>query len=203
MRVASFDYRDSGYEVRPDLPEAYREIWHKIGAPGNWWTGPERVAIVAESRASEACRLCAVRSASLSPFAVSGEHDMVCGDLLPASAIDAVHRISTDAARLTKRWLEDLLTPSFGYGQYIELLGVLVLHPTDNFGSVAAGRFRARRAAQGISGILPSGATPYGAFRKPPAGRTHKRPSASLRPLEIRVGILCGPRLASGRLWVR
>ncbi len=126
MRVASFDYRDSGYEVRPDLPEAYREIWHKIGDPGNWWTGRQRIAIVAESRASEACRLCAARRASLSPFAVSGEHDIARGYLLPASAIDAVHRISTDAARLTKGWLEDLLTPNFGYGHYIELLGVLV-----------------------------------------------------------------------------
>ena len=126
MRVASFDYRDSGFEVRPDLPEAYREIWHKIGDYGNWWTGRQRIAIVAESRASEACRLCAARRASLSPFAVSGEHDIARPDLLPASAIDAVHRISTDAARLTKGWLEDLLTPNFGYGHYIELLGVLV-----------------------------------------------------------------------------
>ncbi len=51
--------------------------------------------------------------------------------------------------------------------------------------------------------VFPSGATPHGDCPQPPEGRAHKRPSAALLPLEIRPGIPCGPRLASGRLWAR
>ena len=53
VRVTPFDYNNSGYRVRPDLPEAYREIWREIGVPGNCWTGAQRIAILAEARATK------------------------------------------------------------------------------------------------------------------------------------------------------
>lgn len=121
-----FDYSDSGYEVRGDLADAYRDIWRRIAKPGNWWTGAERVAILAEARASRHCGLCQERAKALSPFAVAGDCETQNQALLPAQAIDAVHRISNDAARLTSTWLEGLIAPSFGYGHYVELVGVLV-----------------------------------------------------------------------------
>lgn len=124
--MPAFDYKDSGYQIRADLPAAYRKIWRELGAAGNWWTGRQRIAVVAESRASRQCALCNEREAALSPSRVCGEHDQVTDGLLPANALDAVHRINTDAARLAKAWLENLLSSEFGYGHYVELLGVLV-----------------------------------------------------------------------------
>ncbi len=121
-----FDYRQSGYQVRDDIAKAYRDIWQRIAKPGNWWSGAERVAILAEARASRHCRLCRERATALSPFATAGDCDTRQHELLPKQALDAIHRISNDAARLTSTWLEGLIGASFGYGHYVELLGVLV-----------------------------------------------------------------------------
>ena len=126
MNQPMFDYRQSGYEVRTDVAEAYRDIWQRIARPGNWWTGAQRVAIVSEARASRHCSLCQERAKALSPSAVSGDCGTENLGLLPKGAIDAIHRISNDAARLTATWLEGLIGPSFGYGHYVELVGVLV-----------------------------------------------------------------------------
>lgn len=121
-----FDYSPSGYDIRTDIAEAYRDIWAKIARPGNWWSGSERVAMLAEARASRDCHLCQQRAGALSPSAVRGNCETTHADLLPAEAIDAIHRISNDAARLTSVWLEGLIGPSFTYGHYVELVGVLV-----------------------------------------------------------------------------
>ena len=79
----------------------------------------------------------------------------------------------------------------------------LVLHQTNNAGSVAAGRFRARRVAQGIPRRISKRRN---AARGLPAATRRARPQAPI----CRVAALgnipdipCGPRLASGRSWVR
>ena len=122
-------YTDLGFtsnneEIRRDLPEAYRKAWQIIARPGNWWTGQDRVAIAAESRRARTCDLCVERKAALSPFSVSGEHDVVTN--LPPVAIDAVHRIVTDASRLTQSWLEQSYAEGMSDGRYVELLGIVV-----------------------------------------------------------------------------
>ena len=43
-----------------------------------------------------------------------------------APAIDAIHRLATDAARLSKSWLDDLYRQGLSDGHYIELLGIVV-----------------------------------------------------------------------------
>ena len=85
--------------IREDLPHAYRKAWQIIAQPGNWWTAQQRVDIARESRAAKDCRLCQARKSALSPNAVQGEHDSVSD--LPKPAIDAIHRVMTDASRLS------------------------------------------------------------------------------------------------------
>ncbi len=116
-----FDYSDYQYKVRTDLPDAYRLVWQKISQPGNWWRGDQRVAIANEVRAARHCRLCSKRKTALSPFAITGTHESVSD--LPDNVIDVVHRLCTDASRLTRKWLDE---SSLSKELYVELLGIVV-----------------------------------------------------------------------------
>ena len=112
--------------VRDDLVRAHRRAWERIAQAGTWWTGAERVAIAAEARAAEYCGLCRRRREALSPFSEDGRHDQVSGPVLPAAAVDAVHRIVTDATRLTSTWVESLASEGVPDTHYVELLSVVV-----------------------------------------------------------------------------
>ncbi len=119
-----FDYTAVEYDIRPDLPEAYRKVWEKIALPGNWWSGADRVAIAAETRAAQTCELCKERKAALSPFSIEGLHDTSTN--LQPIAVDAVHRVVTDVSRLTENWLSECVEQGLSHEQYIELLGIVV-----------------------------------------------------------------------------
>jgi len=122
--MTPFSYADAAYPVRSDLAAAHRAYWEELARPGAWWSGSERVAIAAEVRRAQDCRLCRDRKAALSPAMVDGEHDHE-GVLAPA-AVDAIHRIVTDASRLSKSWLEKLQADGLGDAPYVELVGVVV-----------------------------------------------------------------------------
>jgi hypothetical protein len=112
--------------VRDDLVAAHRHAWQRLAEPGTWWTGAERVAIASEVRSAHDCGFCLERKQALSPFAVDGSHDVVTGDQLPTAAIDAVHRIVTDATRLSKTWIAGLADQGVPPTHYVELLSVVV-----------------------------------------------------------------------------
>ena len=122
----AFEYADAPVPIRSDLAEAHRRFWQRLAEPGTWWSGPERVAIAAETRAARDCALCAERKAALSPFSVDGEHDKASGSLLPDAAVDAVHRLTTDASRLSKSGYEKQLAAGLSPEQYVEAIGVAV-----------------------------------------------------------------------------
>jgi hypothetical protein len=122
--MGGFEYAGAPVEVGAKIVAAHRETWRRLAGAGNWWTGAERVAIAAEVRRAQACDLCIERKAALSPSAVSREHE--ASDALPAAAVDAVHRIVTDATRLSKAWVEKLAAAGVSDGHYVELLGVVV-----------------------------------------------------------------------------
>lgn len=122
-----FEYSDSPDPIRPDLAEAHRRAWDHIAAPGTWLSGAERVAVSEQSRRAPQCRLCAERKAALSPFAVEGEHDDGGAPGLPAPLVDAIHRVTTDAQRLTRAWHDRLLADGVADEAWVEALGVAVL----------------------------------------------------------------------------
>ncbi len=116
-------------EIRAPLARARERAWRHLASPGTWWSGAERVALVAAAREARRCRLCAARRAALSPYGVDGEHDHDgrpdCA--LPAPAVELAHRLRSDAGRLTRRWYEDLRAAGLGDGHYVEAVAVVAI----------------------------------------------------------------------------
>lgn len=124
-RMTAFDYPTHPNPIREDLAEAHRRAWAHVAAPGTWLSGAERVAIAEETRRARSCALCAERKAALSPFALQGEHEQT--GVLPPPLVEAVHRVTTDAGRLSASWYAALLSDGLSPEAYVEALGVTVL----------------------------------------------------------------------------
>ena len=107
--VETLDYRQSPLPLRDDLVGAHQRAWARLGAPGEWWTGAERVAIAKETRAAMDCGLCRDRRAALSPRAVTGTRTCTAATGLPQTLVEVIHRIRTDSGRLTRAFYESAL----------------------------------------------------------------------------------------------
>ncbi len=121
--MSEVSYSHAPVPVREDLPAAHRRAWRRLAEAGSWWTGSERVAIAAEVRSAARCGLCAERKAALSPYAIAGEHASV--GALPPHVLDAVHRITTDPGRLTRKWFDALMASGLADGPYVEAVGII------------------------------------------------------------------------------
>ena len=121
--MADSFFGETAYPIRSDLDEATRGAWALLGKPGNWWTGGERASLVAEVRAARDCRFCAERVAALSPHSVSGEHETA--STLPAVAIEAAHRLTTDAARLDEKAIRKFNEAGLSDEAYVEIVSVV------------------------------------------------------------------------------
>ena len=122
--MSEIDYASASIKVRDDITEAHRLAWHRIGAPGTWWTGKERVAVAEEVRSALKCSLCKERKAALSPSAVQGSHDSP--GVLPKGVVDVIHRVVTDPGRLSKEWYEQVLAGGLEDTHYVEIIGVVI-----------------------------------------------------------------------------
>ena len=71
-----FAYPDAPHPISAEMKRAYHQYWEVLAAPGNWWTGPQRVAIASGVREATGCGFCAERKQALSPNAVLGQHQM-------------------------------------------------------------------------------------------------------------------------------
>jgi hypothetical protein len=158
--MANLDYSAADVAVREDIRAAQRDLWEHLRRPGTWWSGSERVAIAAESRRAAGCDLCRERKASLSPGAVAGEHTTE-GQLSPA-IVDVIHRVRTDAGRLTRRWFDGVVAGGIGVPEYVELVGVVTMVAGVDFFARALGvpPFRLPEPLPGEpSRYRPAGAT--------------------------------------------
>lgn len=117
----SYDYRS--VPVRRDLADAVERAWLHLSGPGTWWTGAERLRMVAEARHASDCPLCRQRKAALSPYTVPGSHRSL-GEL-PEVVVEVVHRIRSDAGRLTERWMLGCLAAGLTDAEYVEIVGVV------------------------------------------------------------------------------
>jgi len=122
--MVQFNYDSCDLTIREDLPKSYRQVWDTVGKAGNWWSAQDRVAIAQESRNARICKLCTTRKTALSPYGDDGHHDSTTN--LPAGAVDAVHRITTDPARIKREWVHDLSESGITDAHYVELLGIVV-----------------------------------------------------------------------------
>ena len=92
--------------VDPATSAAHQATLRAIAAPGGWWSGADRLAIVRAARTAPTCTFCAERDEP-APAAIDGEHDN--DGELPPIAVEAVHAIRNDSGRLTRRWFDDVI----------------------------------------------------------------------------------------------
>jgi hypothetical protein len=116
-------YADAPVPIRDDLAAAHARVWDRLGGPGTWWDGAERVAIAAETRHAPSCDLCLRRKEALSPAAIEGRHDRLGN--LPHSVVEVVHRVCTDPGRLSEHWFRDVMAAGLGEGQYVETVSIV------------------------------------------------------------------------------
>ena len=100
------DLEGQRFPIRSALFHAIEDAWGRVGQPGTWWSGGERVAIASECRRADACDFCSRRKAALSPYTVDGQHET--DGVLPADAVEAIHRLKTDAGRITEAGVREL-----------------------------------------------------------------------------------------------
>jgi len=116
-------YASAPVPIRNDLAAAHARAWKRIGGPGTWWDGAQRVAIAAETRHAPSCALCRQRKEALSPAAVEGRHDRI-GDL-PEIVVEVVHCVRTDPGRLTERWFRGIISAGLSEEQYVEAVSIV------------------------------------------------------------------------------
>jgi alkylhydroperoxidase family enzyme len=113
--------------IRVGLATQIDRAWERLRRPGTWWSGSERLAIAAEVRQAENCRLCRQRKAALSPYTVNGDHDHQ--GMLSDAAVEAIHRLTTDAGRITGKWLRALIDGDTDLTEtrYVELVAIVAI----------------------------------------------------------------------------
>ena len=124
MPVNEISYSNAPWPVRENFAAGHNRYWRRLAAPGNWFTGAERVNIAGEIRQAQQCSLCRRRKDALSPYQVDGAHDVVSD--LPEVMVEVIHRVVTDSARLTKNWFDGIMQQGLSEEQYVEIIGTLV-----------------------------------------------------------------------------
>lgn len=122
-QTASFD--PTTLPVRHALAHEIERGWQRLAEPGTWWTGAQRLAIAAEARNASFCGLCRRRRAALSPYTALGSHASL--GALSEPMVEIVHRLVTDAGRLTKTWLRRVQDAGVSEEQYVETIGVIAM----------------------------------------------------------------------------
>ena len=116
-------YASAPIEIRDDFAAAHARAWGRIGRPGTWSDGSERVAIAAETRYALSCVLCRRRKEALSPTAIEGHHDSLSA--LPETVVEVIHRVRTDPGRLSERWFRGVIAGGLSEEQYVETVSIV------------------------------------------------------------------------------
>jgi len=147
--------------IRPGLASAIEAAWARLAGAGTWWSGAERIAIASEVRNARRCKLCRERKQALSAHAVRGAHDSL--GILPANAVEAVHRLVTDASRIGEAWVRGMADGPLGEGAYVEIVSVVsIVSALDTFDHALG---RTPRALPEAGDGPPSRRRPAGARR--------------------------------------
>ena len=109
--------------IRQGLARERERAWQCLARAGTWWSAADRLAIAAETRNAHSCALCGRRKAALSPYGAGGAHSNL--GQLSTPMLEVVHRIATDAGRLTRKWLVSMLATGVTEEQYVETIGVI------------------------------------------------------------------------------
>jgi len=101
----AFALEDALLPVPAEVRAALRREWQRLGAPGTWLSGRDRVAVAREARAA---RTLADGDTGLSPLLA-----------------EAAQSVSAAAEFVTREWVADLLARGLTIEQYVEVVGVV------------------------------------------------------------------------------
>jgi hypothetical protein len=102
-----------------DMVDAqHRRVLAELVAPGDWWDGAARRAILEEVRAAWSCAPCVEHGSS---FGTPPPHTEIGS--LPAAAVAVIHRLVHSSARLSRPWV-DAQIAALGDAEYAELVAV-------------------------------------------------------------------------------
>ena len=147
--------------IRGGLANAIDDAWQRLARPGTWWSGEERIAIAAEVRKAETCDLCRQRKAALSPYATADEHR--ASGVLSRDAVEAIHRLRTDAGRVTEKWVRSITAGALSEEHYVEIISITaIITALDTFDHALG---RPRRELPGAVAGSPSRVRPRQAKR--------------------------------------
>lgn len=111
---------DTQLPVRDNLDAAHAAVVDRWAQTGTWWTGAERLAIVAEvRRARDADELAPWVAPSTVEGLVADDHP------LPSAAVDAIWRLTNHPGTLTGDWYAGIIERGLEPGAYVELVGVV------------------------------------------------------------------------------
>ena len=95
----------------------HRQFWERMATPGTWLSAAQRVAVAAEARVAMDCPACRERKTALSPETDVGEHASA-GVELPEDWRELIHRICTDASRLSRGWYQRVTAEVVSHGRH-------------------------------------------------------------------------------------
>ena len=124
VQPISLDLARSSAPIREDLAQALHVAWDRLGEPGTWWSGRDRIHIAKEARNALSCAYCARCKEALSPFTEEGEHDHP--GVLPEPVVEVIHRVINDSGRLTRSWFERTIKSNLSEPAYVETVAVVV-----------------------------------------------------------------------------
>lgn len=116
-------FENCAYPVRQSTIDAYANVWERMSESGPFWSGHDRMAIIREARQSLDCELCRRRLEALTPNAIQGEHESRTH--LAPNAIEVIHRIRCDPARMSKSVFNNALSSGMSDSEYVELIGIV------------------------------------------------------------------------------
>lgn len=116
--------KQAGLAPRADLVDALNSTWRRLGEPGEWLTGPQRLAVAQAARESWECPGCDARKKALSPYAPAPAH-INSTDLDPAW-IDVIHFTVRDSGRMTSRVFEEAIEAGMLEDEFVEVISVAI-----------------------------------------------------------------------------
>lgn len=110
-------YSDSEYPIREAIVRAHADTLASYSAPGTWWSGAQRSAIVAEARAAR----CA---AGLQEPSENGEANAVHADL-PEAARRVARQVAVSSNDLDRTFFDQALSDGLRDTEYLETVGIV------------------------------------------------------------------------------
>jgi len=123
--MTSIDVGEGQLPIRTELAMVVEDAWRRLTQPGTWWGGAQRRAIAAEARNTRNCGLCRRRKDALSPYTVDGSHDDL-GELHD-DVVEAIHRLASDAGRITERWVREITSSAVSEEGYVEIISIVAI----------------------------------------------------------------------------